>query len=131
MRQVAGIPERPGFEWFRIRASLAHGNHGDKGYRVRLKYADSIALKAGVRKVSSLDAYVQQPGKQSRTCQLIGRHRIPLQRPDLRSMEQDYSSARMCLAFPRRRARFGFFTRPRARSKGMPRRPSRQSVNRT
>jgi len=26
-----------GFEWFRIRASLAHGNPGDKGYRVRLK----------------------------------------------------------------------------------------------
>ena len=46
-----------GFEWFRIRASLAHGNPGDKGYRVRLKYADTIALNAGVRKVTWLDAY--------------------------------------------------------------------------
>ena len=26
-----------GFEWFGVRASLAHGNPGDKGYRVRLK----------------------------------------------------------------------------------------------
>ena len=46
-----------GFEWFRIRASLAHGNTGDKGDRVRLTYAGTIALNAGVREVSSLDAY--------------------------------------------------------------------------
>ncbi|WP_238758909.1 hypothetical protein, partial [Pseudomonas putida] len=46
-----------GFERFRIRASLAHGNPGDEGDRVRLKYADTIALNAGVRKVSSPDAY--------------------------------------------------------------------------
>ena len=26
-----------GLEWFGVRASLAHGNPGDKGYRVRLK----------------------------------------------------------------------------------------------
>jgi hypothetical protein len=26
-----------GFEWFGVRASLAHGNPGDKGDRVRLK----------------------------------------------------------------------------------------------
>ncbi len=50
-----------GFERFRIRASLAHGNPGDKGDRVRLKYADTIALNAGVRKVSSPDAYTTTP----------------------------------------------------------------------
>ena len=26
-----------GLEWFGVRASLAHGNPGDKGYRVRLR----------------------------------------------------------------------------------------------
>ncbi len=49
----------------RLTASLAHGNPGDKGDRVRLKYADTIALKAGVRKVSSPDAY---PGRSVATC---------------------------------------------------------------
>ena len=38
-----------GFERFGIRASLAHGNPNVKDDRVRLKYADTIALKPGVR----------------------------------------------------------------------------------
>ena len=38
-----------GFERFGIRATLAHGNPGDKGERARLKNADTIALNAGVR----------------------------------------------------------------------------------
>ena len=46
-----------GFKWFGVRASLAHGYPGDKGDRVRLKYADTIALNAGVRKVTSPAAY--------------------------------------------------------------------------
>jgi len=38
-----------GFEWFGVRASLAHESPSDKGDGVRLKYADTIALNAGVR----------------------------------------------------------------------------------
>ena len=38
-----------GFERFGVRVALAHGNPGDKGERVRLKNADTIALNAGVR----------------------------------------------------------------------------------
>lgn len=46
-----------GLEGFGVRASLAHENPGDKGDRVRLKYADTIALNSGFLKVCSLAAY--------------------------------------------------------------------------
>ena len=38
-----------GFERFGVRATLAHGNPGDKSNRVRLKYADTIILNTGVQ----------------------------------------------------------------------------------
>ena len=38
-----------GCERFGGRVALANGNPGDKGDRVRLKYADTIALNTGVR----------------------------------------------------------------------------------
>jgi hypothetical protein len=46
-----------GLERFRIRASLAHRNPGDKGDRVRLKIRGHLSLDAGVGKVSWPDAY--------------------------------------------------------------------------
>jgi len=35
--RLQAFPNDLGLEWFGIRASLAHGNPGDKGDRVRLK----------------------------------------------------------------------------------------------
>lgn len=46
-----------GSERFRSRACLVHGNPGDNCDRVRLRYADTLALKARVRTVSLSDAY--------------------------------------------------------------------------
>lgn len=53
------------FEWFGVRASLAHGNPGDKGGRVRSKYADTIALNSGILKVCSPAAYAEVDGDRS------------------------------------------------------------------
>ena len=53
------------FQRFGVRASLEYGNPDVKGYRAHLKYADTIALNAGVRKVCWMDGYDSQSSRLS------------------------------------------------------------------